>query len=85
MRQGNGFISTYPNPTTDKFILQCDAPEPIEASYFVLDQMGRKILKNDIADIRQSTEIDLDEFSSGAYTIYLIIDGEFFIKKVIKS
>ena len=85
MRKGNSFISTYPNPTADKFVLQCDAPESIEASFFVLDQMGRKIIESDIEDIRQSTEISLEAYSPGAYVVYLIIDGEFFTKKIVKS
>ncbi|PCJ66865.1 MAG: hypothetical protein COA58_05280 [Bacteroidetes bacterium] len=85
MRKGNSFISTYPNPASQEFTLQCEVPEQIEASYFILDQMGRKVQENHISDIRQATKIKLEGYTPGAYLLYLVIDGEFFTKKIIKT
>ncbi|HAV25433.1 MAG TPA: hypothetical protein DCX01_04570 [Bacteroidetes bacterium] len=85
IRKGSSFITTFPNPVMDKLNIHCDVSNLIEAKYMLLDQAGRKVFENDISDIRTPTVLSTASYTTGVYYLYLIIDGELFTKKIVKS
>ena len=85
IRKGSSFITTFPNPVMDKLNIHCDVSNLIEANYMLLDQAGRKVFENDISDIRTPTVLSTASYTPGVYYLYLIVDGELFTKKIVKS
>ncbi|MFT5348610.1 MAG: hypothetical protein ACI9M3_001650 [Bacteroidia bacterium] len=85
IRKGSSFITTFPNPVMDKLNIHCDVSNLIEAKYMLLDQAGRKVFENDISDIRTPTVLSTASYTTGVYYLYLIVDGELFTKKIVKS
>jgi photosystem II stability/assembly factor-like uncharacterized protein len=71
-------LTFYPNPTNGKLYLNVGS-SIIGNKYFVYDQFGKQIMKEDITD--SNTSIDLSSFANGIY--YIGIDRHF-LHKVVK-
>jgi len=76
-------LSIYPNPCKDYFIIDyCFKGNPTNAMYCIQDQLGREIFKGQFEDQQNQLIIRTSNFSSGLYTLRLLMDGK--VEKVLK-
>lgn len=77
-------IELFPNPTTDKVILESNGAENPDLQFQLMDLNGRVLKQNNIQKNQES--IGLEEFSSAVYLLH-VFDGASILKtfKIIKK
>ena len=78
----NTEVSVYPNPTKGLFTVQLTG-ESLNGTAEVFDVTGRMILRNTLTS--ESTELNLDNVSSGVYTLKVTVGNEVKVVKVVKE
>jgi hypothetical protein len=77
-------ILIYPNPTSGEFTIE--KPKNLNSDVIIklVDVNSKLILKDNLPTDKQELKIDLRTFSTGIYYLQFIVEGEQFIKKIIK-
>jgi hypothetical protein len=70
-------ITLYPNPTTGKLSIETNGTIYKYNQICVYNIEGKKLV-----DIKNATEIDLTSFANGLYSVHLMTDKGFAIKKI---
>ena len=77
-------ISIIPNPNGGRFtVLLSETDESTKASLFLYSSSGNLIYQKE--NVSHKTNVDISNHESGAYFLYLIINGKKEIWKVIKQ
>jgi len=79
------FISIYPNPAKDHFTITTDCKRGQQINIMVTDLNGRLVKQvNEVTDHEQyKKDIDLTNFTSGAYFVNINFEGKSVSKKII--
>lgn len=77
-------IDVFPNPATDYLIIQTGEQQINSAKLFNL--IGYEVLEiNSIINRKGKTRIDMSKLDSGTYLLYMKIEDEFVVKKIMKK
>ena len=72
-KEGKDFVSIYPNPTNDSFIVGLNDKVKENTNFIIYDIRG-KVLKERTVLLKETT-IDISHFSKGVYFLRIIEDG----------
>ena len=75
-------INVYPNPVTDKFVLEIKRPQQLPAVLTIMDSRKQLVSVHQITD--HMTSIDVSAFASGLYIAVLRSGNNFYMEKVVK-
>ena len=75
-------INVYPNPVTDKFVLEIKRPLQLPAVLTIMDSRKQAIGEYQITE--HVTSIDITSYASGLYLAVLRSRGNFYVEKLIK-
>ena len=78
-------IIIYPNPSTGQFTIKNPSGLNKKLQIKLLDVTSKLILEKNIPIGEQETSIDITKYNKGVYYLQLSIDGEQFIKQIIKN
>ncbi|MCG2612079.1 N-acetylmuramoyl-L-alanine amidase [Flavobacterium sp. SM15] len=80
-------IQIYPNPTDSFFVLEATNLKNKQFEFVIFDSNGRlvKASKYNLEVNNFKQQIDISSFSTGIYTIKMIIDNEEHFKKIVKK
>lgn len=78
-------IIIYPNPSTGQFTIKKPSGLNKKLQIKLLDVTSKLILEKNIPIGEQETSIDITKYNKGVYYLQLSIDGEQFIKQIIKN
>lgn len=83
--QGNEYsIRFYPNPVSEKLLIQFDNKKPMDIVIEIVNINGRIIYNNKLTDIENSIEkIDVNKYARGVYYIRFNINKELYTRKII--
>jgi hypothetical protein len=70
----------YPNPVVDQTVLYVDQPITKKISYILYDILGRLIVRERL--IYSKTTIEMSQFSSAVYLLYIVEDDT---DKIVKK
>jgi Uma2 family endonuclease len=77
-------VKIYPNPAKD--LLQLEIVNGLTISeYWIIDQFGKELLKNEVAGDKSIKHIDVSQLSNGFYFLKIKTDNQEIIKKFIKG
>ena len=71
-------VKVYPNPTTDKLIIESDNNEQL--NILIFNSLGEVVLSE-----RYSDKINLEKLSKGLYTLRIFSDNQVFTQKIVKQ
>lgn len=81
-----GFVSTYPNPTSERINLQYNLLDAIPYAVQILDVTGKVIVRESTGSERTNNlSLDISAISSGIYICQLLTDKGVVSKKIIKQ
>ena len=80
----NNVFSVFPNPSKDLFNLSWATPS-VQGQINIYDNIGSKILSEDIPQGNTSYSIDMKKISSGIYFVELVLDTIKTTQKIIKQ
>ncbi|MGB4850488.1 MAG: T9SS type A sorting domain-containing protein [Saprospiraceae bacterium] len=83
-KKDNLDINLYPNPTSDKFMLEVKDPETKRISYSILDVNGHLIQSNKMQTNRPE-EISVAGLWPGVYIVKIENDGLYAFRKIVKN
>lgn len=75
-------LSFYPNPTDGILNLEINKTDVQNISYMIMDMNGR-IIKE--ANLNEERSINLSQLPSAAYFVRVVVDGQEFVKQIIKK
>ena len=78
-------IGVYPNPFTDKIMVDLDMELSDIQSIDILDFSGKKVYYLEGLSSTQSIEIGLDNFPDGIYYVRINLRREQIVKKIVKT
>ncbi|HAF30732.1 MAG TPA: hypothetical protein DCG75_16945 [Bacteroidales bacterium] len=83
--QGDGYqISYYPNPASEKLMIQIDNQKSTDIIIEIVSSSGQILYNNKLSKIENSLEqIDVSPFTRGVYYFKFKINDEVFIRKII--
>jgi hypothetical protein len=83
--QGDGYqISYYPNPASEKLMIQIDNQKSTDIIIEIVSSSGQILYNNKLSKIENSLEqIDVSPFARGVYYFKFKINDEVFIRKII--
>ncbi|SMD31860.1 Por secretion system C-terminal sorting domain-containing protein [Reichenbachiella faecimaris] len=71
----NQQISIYPNPTTD-YVSISPSSGPYRGSYFLINTLGKIVLKKNEVDFSDVEIIEMHHFSNGGYVLRIDLEGQ---------
>lgn len=71
-------VNSYPNPTTEKIVLELENDQPF--TYSIIDSQGKVVLEG----MTRTNTIELSKISSGMHTIIIDQDNDIYSSKFIK-
>lgn len=77
-----GKVKVYPNPCTDKFIIQL--AQSVTGEWTLMDMLGRKVKHGKITE-RSHLEINMSNETKGLYFLNISGNGQQLVKKIIKE
>ncbi len=80
-------FTTYPNPTSDWFTLNFDAPSPLATGRMLISNMDGKIIlvEDNVPTNAATRRIDLTNYPSGTYFVHMQIGEQVFTQQVVKA
>ncbi|PLX16963.1 MAG: hypothetical protein C0597_07525, partial [Marinilabiliales bacterium] len=83
--QGKGFeIKFYPNPVSDKLLIEFKHRNPTDIVVEILSSNGQVIFNDKLSKVEERIErIDVDSYANGIYYLRLKIEDNYFIRKII--
>ena len=84
MNTGFGII-IYPNPSIGKFTIEKPNDLNKEVQIKLLDATSKLILEKVSPIGKQKVDMDIRNYSKGIYYLQLIVDGEVFVKQILKN
>ncbi|MCB9232988.1 MAG: T9SS type A sorting domain-containing protein [Bacteroidia bacterium] len=80
-------LHIYPNPTSGRFILETELPDPQQVSWKLTNVLGQQILGRNEGMLSGTVkrDIDLSEFSDGVYFFYITVGDRTHTRKVVKD
>lgn len=91
VRPGSGqeafqIAKTFPNPFTTQSTLYLDGHREMDIEISIFDQMGRKVFQRDMAmeKGRQKISLDLQDLSTGVYTLQCVGGGHQEVARIVR-
>lgn len=78
-------IIIYPNPSLRKFTIEKPNDLNKEVQIKLLDATSKLILEKVSPIGKQKVDMDIRNYSKGIYYLQLIVDGEVFVKQILKN
>ena len=79
-------FNCYPNPATDKIAIEVFNLSGSDNNVITLsDLSGKELIKQELSNLSEKTEIDISKLSAGIYFLKLINDNKVEIQKIIKK
>ncbi|HBS87122.1 MAG: hypothetical protein A2W91_02800 [Bacteroidetes bacterium GWF2_38_335] len=80
-------IKVFPNPVTDRLIIEFDTEKPVPATISILDINGKKLYQMVQKNVQHESRMIIDEidYSPGTYFLTIQIENQMIIKKFIKN
>lgn len=82
---GDGYtLSYYPNPATDKVMVEFDNRKPSDVRIEIVGINGQLLFNTELKDIKTYLEsIDVNNYANGIYYLRFRINGDFYTRKLI--
>ncbi|MCB2194875.1 MAG: T9SS type A sorting domain-containing protein [Bacteroidetes bacterium] len=82
---GDGYtLSYYPNPATDKVMVEFDNRKPANVRIEIVGINGQLLFNTELKDIKTYLEsIDVNKYANGIYYLRFNINGDFYTRKLI--
>ena len=83
--QGDGYkITYYPNPVSEKLIIQFDNKKSTDVIIEIISTNGQVLYNNKLSNIENTIErIDVNPYANGVYYLRFRINDDFYIRKLI--
>ena len=83
--QGDGYkITYYPNPVSEKLIIQFDNKKSTDVIIEIISTNGQVLYNNKLSNIENTIErIDVNPYANGVYYLRFRINQDFYIRKLI--
>lgn len=83
--EGNGYkISYYPNPVSEKLMVQFDNRKSTDVIIEIISSSGQILYNTNLKDVENSLEqIDVSQYARGVYYFKFKINEEIYIRKII--
>lgn len=80
-------LSVYPNPTTDKFLVELGMSKAGKVTLRMVDALGKEVYAETIttATANLKHEVQMTDMASGVYVLMLNVDGKVAVKRVVKQ
>jgi hypothetical protein len=80
-------LAIYPNPTTDKFVVELGLEKLTKVAIKLTDASGKVILTDSVEpnSLNFKHNINIADYASGVYMLMITIDGKTAIKRVVKQ
>jgi hypothetical protein len=83
-RNADEFLKVYPIPAVSQLTLKVQLGEWRPAQYQIVNAQGICLINSEIEDILSLQQLDISALSAGNYLLYVIIDGDPYIRKFVK-
>ncbi len=82
---GDGYtLSYYPNPTSDKVMVEFDNRKPTDVRIEIVGINGQLLFNTELKDIKTYLEsIDVNSYANGIYYLRFRINGDYYTRKLI--
>ena len=80
----NNEIMVYPNPVSNQLNVRISIGNETNVKLLLLDGQGRQVQANTLGEVTDGYEYELDvsEFTSGIYSLWIISDGQRYQKRI---
>ena len=78
-------IIAYPSPASNQVSVKLDIKESKTGKLILFNALGQELQSVENHNLMQPYTFKLDEYASGIFYIHAVVDGEFFMKKVVKE
>jgi hypothetical protein len=80
---GNALV-TFPSPAAEYVSVKCNIKEPTPAKLRLFSSLGKELVSAEHQNMMQPYTFRIEEYPAGTYFMSITIDGETFIRKVVK-
>jgi len=85
IKEKPGNIKVYPNPATNKLVIEMERDAGKNFQYQIIDLTGREISSGTIKNNGTQTPIDVSHLPNGLYFIRVEAMGEIYVKRFLKE
>jgi hypothetical protein len=80
-------LSVYPNPSSDKFMVELGMDKAGKVSLRMVDALGKEVYQQTITTMTTNLkhEITLTDIASGVYVLMVNVDGKVAVRRVVKQ